>query len=148
MYLKKKGFDIQFKPDIIVATNGNDVIAFKRGRSRMTEIAIQGIKNQLTLQGYDTTDFDYMIIKHHEMIQEKVKMYLFARWIATCYADTHMDDNGKTEHDIGFNPRRAISVLNMENGEWYKTQLKHFNEVVYPNYVKNDSVKVATKFLK
>jgi hypothetical protein len=36
----------------------------------------------------------------------------------------------------------------MEKGEWYKNQLKHFNEVVYPNYVKNGSVKETTKFLK
>lgn len=53
-------------------------------------------------------------------------MFLFARWITTCY-DT--------------------SVLNRENGEWWKEQLKHFNTIVYPNLIKNGSVADATGFI-
>ena len=76
------------------------------------------------------------------------KMFLFSRWLATCYADTHIDDNMKTEDDLGFNPSDAMSVLNRETGYWYSEQLKHFNDVVYPNYIKNKSVKNVKKFLK
>ena len=67
-------------------------------------------------------------------------MFLFARWLATCYADSHLDEEKKCEHDIGFDYNNAISVLNREDGYWYKKQLKHFNDIVYPNYIKNKSV--------
>ena len=77
---------------------------------------------------------------------DEVKMFLFARWISTCYADTHLDSNKRCEHDMGFDPTDAISVLNREDGYWYKEQLKHFNDVVYPNYIKNGSVDDAKKF--
>jgi len=80
-------------------------------------------------------------------IDEQVKMFLFARWIATCYADTHLDNKMKCEHDMGFKQSEAISVLNRETGYWYKEQLKHFNDVVYPNYIKNGSVEDTKKFL-
>jgi len=76
-----------------------------------------------------------------------VKMFLFARWIATCYADTHLDEKMKCEHDEGFDESDSISVLNRETGRWYKKQLKHFNKVVYPNYIKNKTVKVTKEFL-
>lgn len=49
----------------------------------------------------------------------EVKMFLFARWIATCYADTHLDSKMKCEHDEGFKSSEAISVLNRETGYWY-----------------------------
>lgn len=78
---------------------------------------------------------------------ENVKMFLFARWIATCYADTHLDENKKCESDKGFNSKNKISVLNRENGYWYKKQLKHFNDVVYPNYIENGTVKNTKQFL-
>lgn len=77
---------------------------------------------------------------------DEVKMFLFARWIATCYADTHLDSEMKCEHDEGFNSSEAISVLNRETGHWYKKQLKYFNDFVYPNYVKNGSVDNAKAF--
>lgn len=64
-------------------------------------------------------------------------MFLFARWIATCYADEHLDDKMRY---IDFDRTTAMSVLNRENGNWYKEQLKQFNDVVYPNYVKNGTV--------
>lgn len=75
------------------------------------------------------------------------KMFLFARWIATCYADEHIDDNMISQHEEGFNPCEAISVLNRESGYWWKTKLKHFNEVVYPNYMKNGTADETEKFL-
>jgi hypothetical protein len=53
----------------------------------------------------------------------------------------------KSEHDEGFNRSEALSVLNRENGCWYKKQLKHFNEVVYPNYVENGTVENTILFL-
>ena len=78
---------------------------------------------------------------------DEVKMFLFAKWIATCYADTHLDSNKRCEHDVGYNQNSAISVLNREDGYWYKKQLKYFNDVVYPNYVRNGSVDNIKKFL-
>jgi hypothetical protein len=45
-----------------------------------------------------------------------------------------------------FDGTTAMSVLNRESGNWYKEQLKHFNDVVYPNYVKNGSVDNAKAF--
>jgi len=80
-------------------------------------------------------------------IDEQVKMFLFARWIATCYADTHLDNNMNCEHTTGFNQLEAISVLNREDGHWYKKQLKRFNDYVYPNCIKNGSVENVRKFL-
>jgi hypothetical protein len=77
---------------------------------------------------------------------DKVKMFLFTRWIATCYADTHLDSKMRSEHDEGFNDSEAISVLNRETGHWYKKQLNHFNNVVYPNYIKNGAVKNTERF--
>ena len=73
-------------------------------------------------------------------------MFLFARWIATCYADTHLDSKMKCEHDEGFNSSEAISVLNRETGYWYKEQLIHFNDVVYPNYIENGTVENTKQF--
>lgn len=77
-----------------------------------------------------------------------VRMFLFARWLATCYADTHMDSEFRSEGDEGFNPSDAISTLNRETGVWYKEKLKHFNEVVWPNYKKNGTVLFTENFLK
>lgn len=61
-----------------------------------------------------------------------VKMFLFARWISTCYADTEVD---------------GLSVLNAESGEWWKSQLNYFNEMVYPNYVENGTVEDTKEYL-
>lgn len=58
-------------------------------------------------------------------MEDKVKMFLFGRWIATCYE----------------------GILNSEDGLWWAKQLKHFNEIVYPNYIENGSVESTTKFL-
>ena len=75
------------------------------------------------------------------------KMFLFSRWLATCYADEHVDGDMKSQHDFGYNSYDSMSVLNRETGYWYMDQIKHFNKVVYPNYIKNGAVKDATEFL-
>lgn len=77
-----------------------------------------------------------------------VKMFLFARWISTCYADEHLDKNKVHQATSGFDSSSAMSVLNVEDGNWWKKQLKEFNDNVYPNYVKNGSEKNAADFLK
>jgi len=68
---------------------------------------------------------------------EDVKMMLFARWLSTCYADEHLDDKMRYTDNPDFDRTTAMSVLNRENGYWYMEQIKHFNDVVYPNYIKN-----------
>jgi hypothetical protein len=55
---------------------------------------------------------------------EDVKMFLFARWVCVNYG----------------------SVLNTKKGDWYKEQIKHFNNFVYPNYIKNGTVKETKLF--
>ena len=79
-------------------------------------------------------------------IDTRVKMFLFARWIATCYADEHCDSNMISQHEVGFSYHDSLSVLNRENGAWWKKQLEHFENVVYPNYMANGSVKNAHEF--
>ncbi len=56
---------------------------------------------------------------------EEVKMFLFARWMATCYE----------------------GVLNQQDGNWWKSQLEHFTTEVYPNYLINGSVEATLDFL-
>jgi hypothetical protein len=58
-----------------------------------------------------------------------VKMLLFARWITTEFGTPKYNVNGY-------------------DGNWWKIQLKHFNDAVYPNYEKNGSVKNTKKFLE
>ena len=65
---------------------------------------------------------------------EDVKMFLFSRWISISYAETR---------DIKY----GISVLNTENGNWYKDKLNYFNERIYPEYLKNGIVKHTEEFL-
>ena len=65
--------------------------------------------------------------------ENNVRMFLFARWMSTCYADT-CDVN-------------RLSVLNTESGEWWKEKLEHFNETVYPNYVENGTVTDTEEYL-
>ena len=82
------------------------------------------------------------------MKSDKVKMFLFARWMATCYADEHCDDKMVSQHEPEFNPSESMCVLNREKGEWWKEQLEHFETVVFPNYVRNGSAENAYKFLE
>ncbi len=78
---------------------------------------------------------------------EQIKMFLFARWISTCYADTHLDSDMKSEHDEGFKKEESISVLNREDGQWYKEQLEFFNQKILPVYIKNGNYDSAKNFL-
>ena len=57
---------------------------------------------------------------------DEVKMFLFGRWMATCYSSNEM---------------------NTSDGYWWVEQLNHFNSVVYPNYEKNGTVDGTIKFL-
>ena len=77
----------------------------------------------------------------------KVKMFLFARWISTSYADEHWDDKMVSQHEPEFNPHESMSVLNRESGYWWKEQLEYFEKVVYPNYKKMGAIKETKEFL-
>lgn len=77
---------------------------------------------------------------------EEVKMFLFSRWIATCYADEHVDEKMRYSDNKDFDVTTEMSVLNRESGQWYKDKVKHFNAIVYPNYIKNGTVDNAKKF--
>lgn len=76
---------------------------------------------------------------------DKVKTVLFARWLAMNYADTHIDSDGRSEFDEEFKKEEAISVLNKKNSFWYAERLKFYEEQVYPNQVKNKTVKLHEK---
>lgn len=80
--------------------------------------------------------------------KENIKAYLFARWLATCYGDDKLDEEGRYTDNPEFDASTALCLLNRVDGKWYFEQLKHFNEVVYPNYLKNGSVESAKEFLK
>ena len=71
-------------------------------------------------------------------METNTKMFLFARWISMCYADA------RNSNLDGI----SASVLNTEDGVWWRKQLKHFNEVVYPEQIKNGSVGETKEFLK
>jgi len=78
---------------------------------------------------------------------EEVKMFLFSRWLATSYADEHLDKNMKHSSQEGYTGVDELSVLNRQNGNWYKEQIYYFNNVVYPTYLKDGSVKNIKIFL-
>jgi hypothetical protein len=60
---------------------------------------------------------------------------LFARWVSTCYADEHLDEEMRHTSDENFDESTAMSVLNRESGKWWKEKLDYFNTKVYPNYM-------------
>lgn len=70
-----------------------------------------------------------------EFDKEKATMFLFARYMATHYAD---ECNGG----------QTLSVLNIEDGEWWLKRLNHFVEEVLPEYIKNGTLKETIKFIK
>ena len=76
------------------------------------------------------------------------KMFLFARWISTCYADEHLDEKRRYSDNPDFDETTQISVLNRESGDWWKERLKHFNEVIYPNFKEYGGAENANEFLK
>ena len=78
---------------------------------------------------------------------EDVKMFLFARWIATSYADEHLDENMKHSCDEGYDCGSAMSVLNRVNGTWWREKLNYFNAKVFPESLKNGSAANAEIFL-
>ena len=57
---------------------------------------------------------------------DDVKTFLFARWMA-----------------INFE-----SLLNAQSGYWWKERLLWFNLKIYPEYIRNDTVKETKEFLK
>ncbi len=71
--------------------------------------------------------------------KSQLKSLWFARWISMCYADTFVEHKKRLADGSlkGLSPERGgISVLNAENGEWYAKQLAHFEDVVYPKWLK------------
>lgn len=60
-------------------------------------------------------------------MEEQAKMFMFGRWMSTYYSSDEM---------------------NSSDGYWWKEQLTHFNEKVYPNLVKNGSVENTIRFLE
>jgi len=58
---------------------------------------------------------------------EDVKMFLFGRWMSTCYSSEEM---------------------NNEDGSWWALNLEEFNNVTYQNYLKNGTVENTRKFLE
>ncbi len=85
--------------------------------------------------------------KSKKGLETRTKMFLFARWISICYADSHLDGKLIDETDPEFDPKDAMSVLNRESGGWWKNQLEHFETIVYPNYVDNGTVENTKEFL-
>lgn len=79
---------------------------------------------------------------------DKAQLVLFARWMAICYADEHIDDQGTHQAEPDYDRTTGMSVLNRESGEWYKKQVNYFEEVVFPNYIKNGSYEDHKKFLE
>ncbi len=81
-------------------------------------------------------------------MDESVKMFMFARWIATLYADERIDKNGLCQTDEKFDQSSALSLLNIKDGEWWKQQLKYFNENVWVRYTNQSVDKPVKEFLK
>lgn len=54
----------------------------------------------------------------------------------------------KHTSDPEFDKSTAMCILNQESGYWWKEQLNHFNNVVYPNCIKYGIVKNTKQFLK
>jgi len=54
------------------------------------------------------------------------KALLFCRWMSTCY-------DGE---------------MNAQKGRWWKDQLKHFNDQVFPEYKKNGTLENMKEYLR
>lgn len=68
---------------------------------------------------------EFNITRKSISVEEKTKMFLFGRWMSTCYSTTE---------------------LNQSDGKWWSIQLKHFVDVVFPEYVRNGSYDEALQF--
>lgn len=77
----------------------------------------------------------------------RAKLFLFARWMSINYADDHIDTQKRHTSDPDCNFNEVMSVLNLENGDWWKKELEYFEDVVWPEYVNNGSVEDTIKFL-
>lgn len=82
------------------------------------------------------------------MKKHDVKAFLFARWISTCYADEKVDSRMRAISDPDFDISTASTLLNSADGKWWAGQLMYFNDIVYPNYKNNGSVKATQEFLR
>lgn len=80
--------------------------------------------------------------------EEKTIAFLFTRWLATSYADEHLDENNQFQGHPDFNANTAISVLNRSSEHWYKDKLEYFEYEVLPNYKINGLYQDAYEFLK
>jgi len=58
-------------------------------------------------------------------IDEKVKIFLFTRWMGMCYSD----------------------VLNTKDGYWYLDKMKYFENVIIHNYIMNGTYQNAVNFI-
>jgi len=88
-------------------------------------------------------------LKNSFNLEERIKMFLFSRWISTLYADEHLDKNMiHQSYSAFFDETTAMSVLNREDGNWWKEKLDFFEKEIYPNLLKNKSVEDAKTFLK
>ena len=67
--------------------------------------------------------------------------------MAAHYADEHLDSMMRNITDDDFNENTALSVLNREDGEWYKGRLEHFKIYIYPNYENNGTVLKTMQFI-
>lgn len=68
--------------------------------------------------------------------RERLKMLWFSRWLATSYADEHLDKDMKHQSEENFDRGSELSVLNRETGYWYADKLKYFEEKVFQNQLK------------
>jgi hypothetical protein len=62
----------------------------------------------------------------YSTIDERVKMFMFARWITTNYSNED---------------------LNKADTDWWAEQLNYFNNIIYPEYLSNGSVEETRYFL-
>jgi hypothetical protein len=122
-YLTKLGFTIEMATMGVYCKHGNNIIVFKRGR--LFKRQLMTVKKQLEFQGYNIKDFDEVIIKHNKKIQENIKMFLFARYL--------IDNN---------------LIMSCPNDDWWKQQIKYFNENIYPDYVRTGNIKQIKKILQ
>jgi hypothetical protein len=70
--------------------------------------------------------------------RSQLKALWFARWISMCYADTFVGKDRMDDGSLKWLPYEngGMTVLNMEDGHWYAKQLVHFEETVFPNWLK------------
>jgi len=71
--------------------------------------------------------------------KSQLKSLWFGRWISMCYADTFVDSKRRRADGslAGLSPDKGgISVLNAESGKWWADQLAHFENRIFPQWLK------------